>query len=64
MIGGFELSENEETKESIENFRKGYMEGFSDGYKQAMMEVIKKQQQMEIAYITTPGIQGRVPKKP
>lgn len=40
------------------------MEGFADGYKQAMMDVVKKQQQMEIAYITTPGIQSRIPKKP
>lgn len=48
----------------MENFRKGYMEGFADGYKQAMMEVIEKRQIMELSYYTTPGIQSRPPKKP
>jgi flagellar biosynthesis/type III secretory pathway protein FliH len=58
------LKVDEKNKEIMENFRKGYMEGFADGYKQAMMEVIEKRQQMEISYYTTPGIQSRIPKKP
>lgn len=57
------MNEEEKNKE-IKDFRKGYMEGFADGYKQAMMEVIEKRQQMEISYYTTPGMQSRVPKKP
>lgn len=58
------MTEKPEKDELLKKFRKGYMEGFADGYKQAMMDVVKKQQQMEIAYITTPGIQSRIPKKP
>ncbi|MGC9517547.1 MAG: hypothetical protein ACP5C3_07620 [Methanomicrobiales archaeon] len=56
------MSQQDTEINNLEDFRKGYKCGFSDGYKQAMEEIFKLQKlRMEKSQeeIYTPGVQPR-----
>ena len=52
------------TDELLDQFREGYKTGFADGYKQAMLEVFKNNNEKYMEDLTTPGIQSRPPRTP